>query len=127
MRVRGPALVAFDHDQPAVDLGPPVHPRGIFLADEAALGEADAVQLGGIAFEPEEVAELGAAFADAEAQAVLEPAGRRARRRARASGGRARQARIGNALVAVRRPMHRERRRRARSRSGGAGGRSPGA
>ena len=77
-------------DQPAVDLLPPVHPRGILLADEAALGEADAVQLGGIAFEPEEVAELGAALADAEAEAVLEPAGGRLVRPARASGGRAR-------------------------------------
>ena len=68
--------VGLDDDQPAVDLGPPVHPRGILLADEAALGETDAVEFGGIAFEPEDVAELGAAFGDAEAEAMLEPAGR---------------------------------------------------
>ena len=89
--MRGPAAVALDHDQPAVDLLPPVHPRGILLADEAALGEADAVQLGRIAFEPEDVAELGAAFADAEAQAMLEPAGgglvRRAPSQRRPSAG----------------------------------------
>ena len=33
-------------EEPAVDLLPPVHSRGVLLADEAALGEADAVQLG---------------------------------------------------------------------------------
>ena len=74
---RALAAVALDHEQAAVDLLPPVHPGGILLADEAALGEADAVQLGRIAFEPEQVAKLGAAFADAEAQAMLEPAVRR--------------------------------------------------
>ena len=72
--MRGPGSSASTTTQPAVDLLPPVHPRGIFLADEAALGEADAVQFRGIAFEPEDVAELGAAFADAEAKAMLEPA-----------------------------------------------------
>src|SRR5205085_9351598 len=56
--------VGLDHHQTLVDLPPPVHPRGVLLADEAALGEADAVELGGIAFEPEDVAELNAAFAD---------------------------------------------------------------
>ena len=86
MRVRGPA-VALDHDQAAIDLLPPVHPRGILLADEAALGEADAVQFRRIAFEPEQVAELGAAFADAEAQAVLQPAVRAAPPPAPASAG----------------------------------------
>ena len=104
-----------DHDQPAVDLLPPVHPRGIFLADEAALGEADAVQFGGVAFQPEQVAKLRAAFADAEPQAMLAPAGSRARRQARASGGRAlpRRRRIERpnaAFVATRgRPMDGER------------------
>ena len=58
--------IRFDHDQAAVDLLPPVHPRGILLADEAALRKTDAVQFGGIAFEPEDVAEFGAAFGDAE-------------------------------------------------------------
>ena len=55
----------------------------------------------GIGFEPEDVAELGAAFADAEAQAVGEPAGRGlagAGEPAAAEGG---KARIGDALVAV--------------------------
>src|SRR3546814_2263817 len=32
------------HDQPPVDLLPPVHPRGILLSDITALGEADAVR-----------------------------------------------------------------------------------
>ena len=108
-------LGAFDHDQPAVDLGAPVHPRGILLADEAALGEADAVQLGGIAFEPEDVAELGAAFADAEAEAVLEPAGRRLAGRGEPAAAERGKARVGDAFVAVRRPVDGERRRRARS------------
>ena len=127
-RVRGPVAVAFDHDQPAVDLLPPVHPRGILLADEAALGEADAVQFGGIAFEPEEVAELGAAFADAEAQAMLEPAAWRARRRG-ASQRRPSAARRGSGTPSpsVRRPMDRQRRVALDRGSGGAGDRSPGA
>ncbi len=96
-------------DQPPIDLLPPVHPRGILLADEAALGEADAVQLGGIAFEPEDVAELGAAFAHAEAKAVLEPAGCRLVRRRRASGCRARAGADRHVPVAVARPMDRQR------------------
>ena len=66
------ALGGFDDQEPAVDLGSPVHPGGVLLPDEAALGEADAVQFGGVAFEPEDVAELGAALADAEAEAMLE-------------------------------------------------------
>ena len=70
------AAAARDDEQPAVDLLPPVHARGILLADEAALGEADAVQLGRIAFEPEDVAKLRPPFGDAEAQAVVEPAAR---------------------------------------------------
>src|SRR3546814_13898776 len=39
------------HDQPPVDLLPPVHPRGIFLPDVTALGNAHPVQLGGIALD----------------------------------------------------------------------------
>ena len=62
-----------DHHQPPVDLRPPVHPRRILLADEAALGEADPVQFGRVAFQPEDIAQLGPALADAEAQAVFEP------------------------------------------------------
>ena len=69
--------IAFHHDEPPIDLLPPVHPGGILLADEAAFAEADAVQFGGVAFEPEDIAELRAAFGDAEAKAMLEPAGRR--------------------------------------------------
>ena len=88
---------------------PPVHPRGILLADEAALGEADPVQLGGIAFEPEDVAELGAAFADAEAQAMLEPACCRfASRREPAPAERC-SAGQATPVAAVLRPMHGER------------------
>jgi hypothetical protein len=65
------STAAADHDQPPVDLLPPVHPGGILLADEAALRKADAVQLRRIAFEPEQVAELRAAFANAEPKAML--------------------------------------------------------
>src|SRR5205085_5758157 len=65
-----------DDDQAAVDLVPPVHPRGILLADIATLGEADAVQLGRVAFEPEALvaAQLGNALGDAQAEPVLQPA-----------------------------------------------------
>jgi hypothetical protein len=77
----GAGFHGLDDDQPAVDLGAPVHAGGVLLADEASLGEADSVELGGIAFEPEDVAELGAAFAGPEAEAVLEVAGRRIGRR----------------------------------------------
>ena len=62
---RAVATLAFDHEQPAIDLLTPVHPRGILLADEATLGEADAVQLRRVAFEPEQVTQLRAPFADA--------------------------------------------------------------
>src|SRR5438128_3819869 len=58
----------FDRHQSAVDLLTPVHPRGIFLADEATFGEADAVQFGCVAFEPEDIAKLEAAFGHSEAQ-----------------------------------------------------------
>ena len=69
--------VGFHHDEPPIDLLPPVHPGGILLADEAALGKTDAAEFDRIAFEPEDFAELRAAFGDAEAKAMLEPAGRR--------------------------------------------------
>ena len=68
------AAIALNHDQSAVDLLPPIHPGGIFLSDEATLGEADAVQLDRIALQPEQVAEFGVALAYAEAEAVIEPA-----------------------------------------------------
>ena len=50
-----------DHEPP-VDLLPPVHSGGVLLPDEAAFGEADPVQLGRVAFQPENVAEFGPAF-----------------------------------------------------------------
>jgi hypothetical protein len=59
-------------DEAAVDLRAVVHPGGIFLADIAALGEADSVQLGGIAFEPEKVGQFRAALSDAEPEPVFE-------------------------------------------------------
>src|SRR5215217_7031533 len=62
------------NDKPPIDLLPPVHPGGIFLPDEAALGETDAVELDGVTFEPEDVGEFRTAFANPQAQAVLEPA-----------------------------------------------------
>ncbi len=121
--MRGPPG-GFDHDQAAVDLGAPVHPRGIFLADEAALGEADAVQFGGVAFEPEDVAKLGAAFADAEAQAVLEPARRGFARRPKPAPAKRGEARV---IGAIGRPVDREAVVALDARSGGAGGRATGA
>src|SRR5262245_16067759 len=65
--------IAFHDDQPAVDLLPPVHSGGILLTDKAALGETDAVQLGGIAFEPKQLAKLGAALAHTQPKPMLEP------------------------------------------------------
>src|SRR3712207_5832996 len=68
--------IGLDDDQAAVDLLPVVHPGGVFLADVAALGEADAIELGRVAFEPERLvgAELGAAFGDSEREPMLQPA-----------------------------------------------------
>jgi hypothetical protein len=60
------------HHQPAIDLLPPIHPRGVLLADVAALGERDAVQFCRIGFEPQHVAELGAAFGHADPEPVRE-------------------------------------------------------
>ena len=96
---RALATAALDHEQAAIDLLPPVHPRGILLADEAALGEADPVQLGRIAFEPEHVAELRAAFADAEAEPVLEPADCRLGRGREPAPAERGKPRIGDTLV----------------------------
>ncbi len=66
-----------DHEAP-VDLLPVVHPGCILLAHIAALGKADAVQLGGVAFEPERLvgAELRPSLSDAEAETMLEPPSR---------------------------------------------------
>jgi hypothetical protein len=70
----GTGGVRRNDQHPPVDLGAPVHPRRIFLADVAALGEAHPVQLGRIAFEPEDVADLPAAFADSKPEPVFQPA-----------------------------------------------------
>src|SRR5438067_767184 len=67
--------VGLDHHEPAIDLLAPVHPRCILLADKAALGEADSIQLDRVALEPENVAELRPPFGDAQMEAVLEPVG----------------------------------------------------
>ena len=69
----GALIASPNYEEPTIDLLPPIHPGGILLADEAALGETDPIQLGGIAFKPEKVAEFGSAFADAKAKAMLEP------------------------------------------------------
>src|SRR5690349_13142538 len=61
-------------DESSIDLLPPVHPGGVFLADEAALGETHAVQFRRIALEPQQVGEFLTAFADAEMEAMLQPA-----------------------------------------------------
>ena len=104
---RPPAAVALDHHQAPVDLAPPVHPRRILLADEAALGEADAVQFRRIALQPEQVAEFGAALADAKPQAVLEPAAGTVRPAGFSQRlPEFRQARIGDTFITLRRPMH---------------------
>src|SRR3546814_18939133 len=65
------------HDQPPVDLLPPVNPRGILLSDITALGEADAVQFSRIAFEPQRrpVAEFPASPRDAERPPWRAPVG----------------------------------------------------
>ena len=101
----GARLACGNHDEATVDLLPPVHARRILLADEAALGEADAVQLGGIAFEPEDVAQLRATLADSEAEAVFEPAFRRISRGSEPPAAELRKTRIGHALLAVRAPV----------------------
>src|SRR4051794_14656018 len=100
--------IGFDHYQAAVDLRAPVHPRGILLADEATLGEADAVQFGRVAFEPEQVAELGPPFAHSKAQPMLEPAGGRPFGKSEPATTELRQPRVGNAFAAVLRPVDRQ-------------------
>src|SRR4051794_29834100 len=99
--------IGFDHDQPAIDLLPPVHPRGVLLADETALAEADAVQLRRIALEPQDIAELGPAFAHAEAEAVLKPAGRRFVGRGEPAVAEQCQARVDTSSI-LDRPVHRD-------------------
>src|SRR6185437_10727452 len=97
------------HEQAAIDLLPPVHPRGIFLPHEAALGEADAVKLRSVAFEPKEIGEFPPSLANAKVQAMLEPADRGLVRRREPALSERGEPRVGNALVAVLRPVHRER------------------
>src|SRR5205085_1501697 len=99
----GAVAVALHHQEPAIDLLSPIHPRGVLLADEAALGETNSVQLHGIAFEPEDIAELGAAFADAEPKTVLEPARRRFGRRSKPALAQLGQARV---IPTVLRPVN---------------------
>src|SRR5206468_6049971 len=97
-----------EHDEEtAIDLLPPVHASGILLADEAAFGEADPVQLGGVALEPEKIAEFRLAFGNAQAQPMFEPAERGLVRRAEPAVAELGQPRVGHSLVAVSRPMHR--------------------
>ena len=52
--------------QPPIDFLAPVHPRCVFLPDIAALGEGHAVQFGGIAFQPEQIGQLGVALGHAQ-------------------------------------------------------------
>ena len=68
------SAVALDHQEPAIDLLPPVHASGIFLPDETAFREADPVQFDRIAFEPEDIAEFSTTLRDAEAEPMLKPA-----------------------------------------------------
>jgi hypothetical protein len=62
-----PWRIGLDDDESAIDLLAPVHASGIFLAYEAAFGKADAIQLGGVTFEPEDITKLCLTFGDAEA------------------------------------------------------------
>ncbi len=64
----------------------------------------------GVAFEPEQVAELGAAFAHAEAQPVLEPALCGLIRRPEPAIAEIGKPRVGYAFAAFARPVHAERR-----------------
>ena len=90
-----PLCVGFDHDQPAVDLLAPVHARGILLPNEAAFGEADTVQLGGVAFQPEKIADFRAPLADAKAKAMRKPPISRFRRSRNPAAAEFGNARIG--------------------------------
>ena len=99
------AAVALDHDQPAIDLAPPVHPGGVFLADEAAFGETDAVQLGRVAFQPEQVAKLGAAFAGPETEAVFQPALGGRRCGAKPAAAKLWKARVDDPYLSILRPV----------------------
>src|SRR5438270_6902144 len=95
------------HDQSPVDLLPPVHAGGVLLADEAALGEAYTVQFGRIAFEPENVAKLGAAFANPKPEAVFEPTDGVLTGRAQPALAQVGQAWVGP-FLALERPVDRE-------------------
>ena len=101
------AAVAFNHQQAPVDLRPPVHPGRILLPDEAALGEADAIQFGGIAFEPQQVAELGRTLAHPKPQAMLAPVRCRFVGRRDPASAEIGEARIGDPVPSCRRPVHR--------------------
>ena len=101
------ATASLDDEQATIDLLPPIHARGVFLADEAPLGEADPIEIRRVAFEPEQVAKLGAAFTDPEAEAVLEPADCRLGLRREPALAERREPRIGVAAEFLR-PMHRE-------------------
>jgi hypothetical protein len=104
-----PGLTDRRHDQPAIDLGAIVHARRILLADIAALGEADAAKLAGVAFEPQclVLAEFPNPFGNSEAQAVRHPAGSRsALCFAQPAIAKRRQTRIGDAPPGLARPMH---------------------
>src|SRR3954451_12082035 len=63
--------LGLDHDQAAIDLLPPVHSGRIPLSHKAALGKAAPVQFGRVAFEPKEIAEFSAPFADPKTQTVF--------------------------------------------------------
>ncbi|MDR6128908.1 hypothetical protein QE452_003572 [Sphingomonas sp. SORGH_AS438] len=109
-------------DQPPVHLAAMVHPRGILLPDIAALGEADAVQLARIAFQPQRLgrAELAHPLGHAQPQAMRGPALRHGG--VRPGGGepapaQRRQSGVGHALAAIGRPVHLEVGRRDRDRA----------
>ena len=97
-----------DDHQSAIDLLPPVHPGSVLLADETTLGETDPVQLGRIAFEPEQIAQFGLSFAHPQAQPMAEPALRRAVGRREPAPPEVGQARVGQSLFPIGRPVHRE-------------------
>ena len=62
-------------DQATIDLLAPIHPRGIFLPDIAALGKADAVEIDCIGFEPQYVAQFRPPLGHAPMQAMRAPGG----------------------------------------------------
>src|SRR3546814_8632444 len=88
-----------------------MHPRGILLPDIAALGEADAAQLGRIALKPQGLArsQFGDALGHAQPQPMLGPVIRRRAHRAEPASAEFGKPWIGNALGALDRPMYRDR------------------